>query len=314
MGYLLFSLSPLSLSPVLIIYVRILASHTNLFPCGVCSASTKTGFPHGCHPLTSNIQCFVWSNHPLAFTSILLPQVSLQGLNTLQPQNITWIQSPCDAFLVMVTNATETLEYLEEEEEELPWNYKGKYVFFGASCLRDLKPLATSRKMAKTEHAIFVWWGSLFIYFFLLSLSRSRSHSRSLFLSLLSFPYLSFVLLLYFLYVLSTSHSFSSLPLSSSDVNSNVLYFLTFFILTFFQLLYIILVSHSIRYLYACVSFFPSPSYLFISLYVLHYLSLPIPCFVFPSSFVSYFLVVDTLILCFTSSSFSSSSSSSSSS
>ncbi|XP_050732859.1 uncharacterized protein LOC127006695 [Eriocheir sinensis] len=84
-------------------------------------------------------------------------QVSSYNLDARRPPNIMWTQSPCDAFLVVEGGAAGTLEYLQNDA--LPWNYRGRYVFFGDSCPRDLQHLAATRKMSKTEHVIFVCGG-----------------------------------------------------------------------------------------------------------------------------------------------------------
>ncbi|KAK4319379.1 hypothetical protein Pmani_009663 [Petrolisthes manimaculis] len=107
-------------------------------------------------------------------------QVSPGDLDPDHPPDLLWSRSDCDVFLLVIPEEY-TGKVVEEQDQAMkerrkrvgegltkegltrylgnetaPWNYRGRYVFLGTGGGKRMRSLATTLKMTKTEHAIFV--------------------------------------------------------------------------------------------------------------------------------------------------------------
>ncbi|KAK3879900.1 hypothetical protein Pcinc_015544 [Petrolisthes cinctipes] len=106
--------------------------------------------------------------------------VSPGDLDPDHPPDLLWSRSDCDVFLLVIPERY-TGKVVEGQDQAMkerrkgegegltkegltrylgnetaPWNYRGRYVFLGTGGGKRMRPLATTLKMTKTEHAIFV--------------------------------------------------------------------------------------------------------------------------------------------------------------
>ncbi|KAK3879902.1 hypothetical protein Pcinc_015546 [Petrolisthes cinctipes] len=107
-------------------------------------------------------------------------QVSPGDLDPDHPPDLLWSRSDCDVFLLVIPERY-TGKVVEGQDQAMkerrkgegegltkegltrylgnetaPWNYRGRYVFLGTGGGKRMRLLATTLKITKTEHAIFV--------------------------------------------------------------------------------------------------------------------------------------------------------------